>query len=58
MPAQRSLLLMIFILFFFEPGMANWLSYDAAHWYRPFLTWLAVGAAVYLAQRGSGKNEL
>jgi hypothetical protein len=58
MLAQRSLLLIIFFLFFFEPGMANWLSIDAGHWHRPYLVWIAIIAIVYLAQRWNEKSEL
>lgn len=58
MLAQRSLLLIIFFLFFFESGMADWLSTDAVHWYRPYMLWITVIAIVYLAQRMSDRGEL
>ena len=58
MLAQRSLLLIIFFLFFFEPGMSSWLSADAQHWYRPYLVWATVIAIVYLTQRRSDRGEL
>lgn len=58
MLAQRSLLLIIFFLFFFEPGLASWIAAGGNNWHRPYLTWLAVIAIVYLAQRWGDKRGL
>ena len=48
MLAQRSLLLMIFILFFFEPVLTDWTGQGA--WYRPYGAWLAIIVVAYTAQ--------
>ncbi len=57
MLAQRSLLLIIFVLFFFEPGLGKWAASDAGSWYRPYIAWLTVIAIVYFIQRWNEKRE-
>jgi hypothetical protein len=58
MPAQRSLLLIVFFLFFFEPGLAQWIGSGADNWLRPYFIWLSVIALVWISQRWSDKREL
>ena len=58
MLAQRSLLLIIFFLFFFEPGLEKWVASDSGNWYRPYLAWFTVIVIVFLIQRWGDKREL
>lgn len=54
MLAQRSLLLMIFVLFFFEPMVKEWTGNGA--WYRPYSAWLAIVVTAFIAQYWVGKR--
>jgi hypothetical protein len=56
MLAQRSLLLMIFFLFFFEPVLAKWSTTAASGWYRPYLVWLLFIVIVFFTQRWGRKR--
>lgn len=58
MLAHRALLLIIFFVFFFEPGMSSWLSAGASSWHRPYLMWLGIIGIIYLAQRWSDQRGL
>jgi hypothetical protein len=51
MLVRRTLLLVIFFLFFFAPGLENWIKSNPSLWYRPYLVWLIVIAVVYFGQR-------
>jgi hypothetical protein len=53
MLVRRTLLLVIFFLFFFAPALENWLKSSPAAWYRPYLVWLIVIALIYFGQRKS-----
>ncbi len=48
MLAQRSLLLIIFVLFFFEPLAKEWTASGA--WYRPYGAWLAIVVTAFITQ--------
>lgn len=58
MLTQRSLLLIMFFLFFFEPSLEKWAVSDSSNWYRPYLAWFSVIVIVFLIQRWSDKREL
>ncbi len=56
MLAQRSLLLIIFVLFVFEPMIKEWAGSGA--WYRPYSVWLAIvvlalGIQYWVGKRGA-----
>lgn len=54
MLAQRSLLLIIFILFFFEPILTEWTG--SGSWYRPYSAWLAIVIIAFATQLWSRKR--
>ncbi len=54
MLAQRSLLLIIFVLFFFEPLAKEWTASGA--WYRPYGAWLAIVFTAFVTQYWIGKR--
>ncbi len=55
---HRTLLLIIFILFFFASAITDWLYNVQEAWYRPYLFWLAAILAVALSTPGSNNREL
>ena len=57
MPIRHSLLLLIFFLLFFAPGLENWMRSGATEWYRPFIVWAIVIAVVALGQKLSNSLD-
>ena len=51
MPVRHTLLVMIFFLFFFAPGLENWMRSGASEWYRPFVAWAILIALVFIGQK-------
>lgn len=51
MPVRHSLLLLVFFLLFFAPGLEHWMRSGAGAWHRPLLVWGVIIALVYLGQR-------
>lgn len=57
MLVRRTLLLVIFFLFFFAPGLENWIKSNPSLWYRPYLVWLIVIVAAYFGQRKGRSHD-
>ena len=57
MLVRRTLLLVIFFLFFFAPGLENWIKSSPSEWYRPYLAWGIVIALIYIGQRKSQSRD-
>lgn len=57
MLVRRTLLLVIFFLFFFAPVLENWIRSSPSAWYRPYLVWLIVIIIVYFGQRKSHSRD-
>lgn len=56
MYVPRTLLLLIFSLFFFTPSLAGWITDEQGHWYRPFIVWFIIIVVAWRGQR-SGRSD-
>jgi hypothetical protein len=55
---NRALLLALALAVVFLPSLEHWMFADPAHWYRPFVVWLAAVGGAYWNQRQQESDEL
>ena len=51
MPVRHALLFIIFFLFFFAPGLEQWMRSGGSQWYRPFIVWFLIIALAFICQK-------
>lgn len=54
---HRALLLVLLMLYAFTPSLQAWIIAADAAWYRPWLAWLLIIAAIFWATRRRLPND-